>query len=330
MTISIIIPVYNVEKYLRQCIDSVLSQTFQDFEIILVDDGSTDSSGEICDEYVTKDDRIRVIHKANEGVSIARNIGIEMTSGELLMFLDSDDFLYPDALKVLYEASIETPCADIIISGMEKYFVSTDTKELFNLDANIYSKSLFGELSIYLKKKYFYGMVWSKLYKKEIISNNQIKFNENISYHEDELFFTQTLNASSNVKIISNTTYIYNRYDGTLTHRFVCPEIQLYTANMIYDEAKKISKKSEYHNYIMQEYANSLFNIIISMYSLSFYNKLSYKQRIEAIRKILKTAENRHISKNLNLLLNKAHFCSLSTYSIEAVGTLKYLKNIIY
>ena len=98
--ISIIVPIYNVEKYLSRCVDSILNQTFTDFELILVDDGSTDNSGKICDEYAEKDCRIKVIHKDNWGVSSARNVGLENSVGEYIMFCDSDDFVEKNAVSV--------------------------------------------------------------------------------------------------------------------------------------------------------------------------------------------------------------------------------------
>lgn len=102
--ISVIIPVYNVEKYLRECVDSVLSQTYSNLEILLIDDGSTDSSGEICDEYATRDGQIRVIHQKNGGLSAARNAGLDAASGQYICFIDSDDFVAPHFLEVLYRA----------------------------------------------------------------------------------------------------------------------------------------------------------------------------------------------------------------------------------
>lgn len=102
-TISIIVPVYRVEKYIRRCVDSILVQSFRDYELILVDDGTPDSSGAICDEYAARDQRIRVIHKENGGLSSARNAGIDAASGEYLFFMDSDDIIHPDTLRILYE-----------------------------------------------------------------------------------------------------------------------------------------------------------------------------------------------------------------------------------
>jgi glycosyltransferase involved in cell wall biosynthesis len=105
--ISVIIPVYNVEKYLRECVDSVLSQTYKSYEIILVDDGSTDGSGEICDEYIDGHSQVKVIHKANGGLSDARNTGLKNAKGEYVYFLDSDDYIVPDAFQKLINISIK-------------------------------------------------------------------------------------------------------------------------------------------------------------------------------------------------------------------------------
>ena len=103
MKISVIVPVYNVEKYLPRCIDSILAQSFTDFELILVDDGSKDSSGKICEAYVTKDDRVKVLHKENGGASTARNAGIEIARGTWICFIDSDDYVLPNYLQGMYE-----------------------------------------------------------------------------------------------------------------------------------------------------------------------------------------------------------------------------------
>ena len=102
--ISVIVPVYNVEQYLPHCIDSILTQTFTDFEVLLIDDGSTDNSGRICDEYAKKDNRIRVFHKENGGVSSARNVGLDNAEGEFLGFVDGDDILSPVYLMILLKA----------------------------------------------------------------------------------------------------------------------------------------------------------------------------------------------------------------------------------
>ena len=123
--ISVIIPVYNVEEYLRECIDSVLNQTFSDFEVILVNDGSTDSSGEICDEYVEKDERVTVIHQKNGGLSVARNIGLSEANGKYVYFLDSDDYISENALATLLNIA-ENDSSDIVFFDAVSF---TDTDD---------------------------------------------------------------------------------------------------------------------------------------------------------------------------------------------------------
>ena len=117
--ISVIVPVYNVEKYLRQCLDSVLAQTYRELEIILVDDGSTDGSGAICDEYATRDSRIKVVHQQNGGLSSARNAGLDLATGEYVAFVDSDDYIHETMLELLYQALVENN-ADTVICNFER------------------------------------------------------------------------------------------------------------------------------------------------------------------------------------------------------------------
>lgn len=136
ISVSIIVPVYNAEKYLRRCIDSILSQSFEHFELLLVDDGSTDSSGVICDEYATKDNRVRVFHKTNGGVSSARNLGIVKSCGEWVAFVDADDRLLKDALNILMNKSASG--TDLVICGYEIY--NEDGELIFTTDIEAQEK----------------------------------------------------------------------------------------------------------------------------------------------------------------------------------------------
>ena len=133
--ISVVVPVYNVEKYLSVCINSVLSQTFTDFELILVDDGSTDKGGDICDEYEKKDNRIRVIHQKNQGVSAARNAGIDLSIGEYLIFIDSDDTIDKNCLSILYKNLI-IENADISLCAYKKIYNNGKTFSINDSNSN--------------------------------------------------------------------------------------------------------------------------------------------------------------------------------------------------
>ena len=153
--ISIIIPVYNTENYLHCCIDSILAQTYTDFELLLIDDGSTDKSSKICDEYAEKDSRIRVIHKENGGANAARKLGIEKANGEYVIFVDSDDSILQNGIEKLLIISSENPMADIIVCHM-----NINTKIVSNF---VFVMDLFnGKCS---------SNLWSKLYKRNIIKD---------------------------------------------------------------------------------------------------------------------------------------------------------------
>ena len=177
--VAVIIPVYNVEKYLPQCLDSVISQTLQDIEIICVNDGSTDNCGKILQEYAAKDKRITVIEQENKGLSSARNAGFAKSTAEYVSFIDSDDFVHPQFLEVLYKAISQTKCE---ISGCDfKKIYDNEIPEQSNNIVKIYPA-----LDALLNRKNFiHYNVWNKLYRRDVIKD--ISFAEGIFY-EDWVF----------------------------------------------------------------------------------------------------------------------------------------------
>lgn len=198
--ISIIVPVYKVEKYLHRCIDSILSQSFTDFELILVDDGSPDNCGKICDEYAQKDSRVRVFHKSNGGVSSARNLGLDNATGEWIAFIDSDDYVDVDYLAELisYTQKYETD-----------YVVTLNTiKEYTKENRLVLYPDDYGQLfSCY--NFHNNGHPWGKLYKTEIIKNIHLRFNICVHLGEDAMFALQYLLETRNVVLISSNKYCY-------------------------------------------------------------------------------------------------------------------------
>ena len=179
--ISVIVPIYKVEKYLHRCIDSVLAQTFTDFELILVDDGSPDNCGKICDEYAEKDNRIHVIHKENGGLSDARNAGIDWafanSDSEWITFIDSDDWIHPKYLETLYNAVKETGC-EISICGYEETTGDSPKVDDINLQAVIVSTEDF-----FCEHNVNAVVAWGKLYKKELFREIRYPVGK---LHEDE------------------------------------------------------------------------------------------------------------------------------------------------
>lgn len=213
--ISIIIPVYNVEAYLQACLDSTLAQTYKNLEIILVNDGSTDKSGSICDQYAEQDSRIIVIHKDNAGVSAARNDGLKIATGEYICFIDSDDTVSPKLISSLYE-KIEQFDVDMVICGIEQHLpggiianncsslpscVVENKDQLF---INFFDKLPYREV--------LYGPV-NKLIKRQIAS--KVAFDERFKIGEDLLFSFECIEATTGIYIIPDTLYHYIKHPGS-------------------------------------------------------------------------------------------------------------------
>ena len=216
--ISIIIPIYNSASYLNQCIESILNQTYTDWECILINDGSKDNSGNICDNWTKRDDRIHVIHQTNQGVSAARNRGIQESKGEYITFIDSDDWVNKTYLYDLING-IKDSKTDLVVSGLVQEYTNGNNKKFVFPNSIIYEISSnhileFVEMN---KLALFYGPV-AKLYKSYIIKNNNIEFPIDYSYGEDLIFNYQYLNHIHRISNIPVNNYHYRIVgEGTLS-----------------------------------------------------------------------------------------------------------------
>ncbi|MGN1203385.1 MAG: glycosyltransferase family 2 protein [Eubacterium sp.] len=238
--ISVIIPVYKCEKYIGRCIESVLSQSYKDFELILVDDASPDKSFDICCDYQKKDNRVKAFSFDNAGVSENRNRGIERAKGEYICFLDSDDELEEDALRKLIDGIAE---ADIVIGGFTNIYA--DRTQQIIPDSGIYDINEFRATLFDLYKRNFINPVWGKLYKTDIIKSNEIKFPKNLSLGEDLLFVLDYLKVSSSVCLISESVYKYYRDTGSLSRSYSLKSLEAY---FIQHEAMlKVLDKKDIH-----------------------------------------------------------------------------------
>lgn len=208
--ISVIVPIYNVEPYLRRCVDSLLQQTCEDFELILVDDGSPDNCGAICDEYAAMDARVRVIHKPNGGLSDARNAGLKIAQGEYIAFVDSDDWVTPDYLERMLTAMLETGAdiceCDILRTSGEETALTKEhhAAELFTtVDA----------MEQLIHDGAFHQHVWNKLYRREVIAD--IMFPKGKT-NEDEFWTYQVFGNANKVVKIPNVLYFYFQRPGSI------------------------------------------------------------------------------------------------------------------
>ena len=205
--VSIIIPIYNVQEYLPRCIESVLNQTYKNFELILVDDGSPDRSGDICDYYAKKDSRIKVIHKQNGGVSSARNYGIKIAQGEFINFIDSDDWIPNDSIENLVNLQKENN-ADLVCCTYERYLLNSKIVPVKFCDKFFSVENVDYEEINVLLSDLFRGAC-TKLYKSSIIKVNNILFDEKVKIGEDSIFVYSYLSKSKTIRCSNLISYKY-------------------------------------------------------------------------------------------------------------------------
>lgn len=211
--ITIIVPVYNAEEYLDRCMNSILDQEFHSFEVILVDDGSTDASPLICDRYSGTDPRFITIHQKNSGVSAARNAGLNLAQGEYVMFLDSDDALLPYALDELMAHSNDE---DVIVGGYGVFVENVPKKEIKPKATTSYRGSEYPRFfqDNIVKNCEMLDCPWAKLFKRKVIGKT--RFNEELNYAEDKLFVFEILARSSSIMTVSAAVYGYYLRAGSL------------------------------------------------------------------------------------------------------------------
>lgn len=214
LKISIIVPVYNVEKYLPRCIDSILAQTFTDFELLLIDDGSPDNSGKICDEYAKSDKRIRVFHKENGGVSSARNLGLDNVKGEWIAFVDSDD-----TVSRLYLQNMANVIMDEDMMVLSNYRKETRTYCAVKLD-NVTLRNVDIVRYFIDNKVMALSAPYSKLYKQSIIRENSLRFPEGIQMGEDAIFIMRYLNHVTSVAVVDVCDYTVRDIEGSLSSKY--------------------------------------------------------------------------------------------------------------
>ena len=223
--ISIIIPVYNAAKYLRNCIDSVIAQTFEDWEMILVNDGSKDGSLAICQEYAAKDKRISVIDKPNGGVSLARNRGLEQASGEWITFMDSDDWLDDDAFQTYYEAAQKTG-ADIVKTGYRRVYSNVnDNHNLTWQEVTLTDKS---DTLAMLQQTGYFAFVWNMMVSARIAKS--LRFDETTPWLEDQFFGYECLIKAEKVTLLPRKVYNYRIHESGSLSGVTNPFVIAYSA----------------------------------------------------------------------------------------------------
>ena len=297
--ISIIVPVYNTGIYLKKCINSLLNQTLRDIEIVLIDDGSTDESRDICDEYAKKDDRISVIHKRNEDVSIARNIGIKKSKGKYIGFIDSDDWIesnmYQNMYKYIKDYDVDIVFCDAVTVYDDKQS-EIDSFTLLEKSRLITKDKIDSSLLIQMA-----GSVWRGLYKRELLQENDIYFPIDLKFSEDRIFNLYAIGYSK--KIFYDKTVYYNRYIrmGSAVNKYYSNMI-----NIVMDARRKIMEAIQvcWNNdeNIINGYELQTVGLCYTAINNEFY-KDSHLKYIERYKSIKKICDN-HILRNEIAKLN--------------------------
>ena len=283
--ISVIVPVYNVEKYLRQCVDSILVQTFTDFELLLIDDGSTDSSGKLCDEYAEKDARIKVLHQKNGGVGSARNLGLNQAQGEWVCFVDSDDWLdrncYSALMAETYVADLTYfGCCCCYMDGSRTAYIPYDS---YSTDRNQIEQRLY-ELKCNQQCFEYLGYTWNKLFKKDIIDRHKIRFIENLTVREDEMFTLSYARYIGSIRIKSCVLYNYRVISTGLTHAMKSAAEYLLLAENLWNVL------SSYRN---EKLIQSEYGAILNYYYIPITReKLGSSGWMNSVKRLMQFSEN--------------------------------------
>ena len=278
--VSIIMPVYNKEKYIKKAIQSVLAQTMQDWELLIIDDGSTDTSFEICSSF--KDERIKAVHVENGGVSSARNIGLDMAKGEYVTFVDGDD-----TISSLYLESLVISGSQLVISGLSRKNDNGDIiNEVFPFYEGKYSvNKLYKEFYRQELANGIYGFVAGKMVKRSIIENNQIRFDERICLAEDYDFFLKVYQCIDEIIFIKKSYYFYldvNGCDFNVKPEDIPSQLKIQMRTRIF--LKKHDGFSEEDEKIMSKRVGGLIYTYLIVNNFVQYN--SFKEYIEKIREV--------------------------------------------
>ena len=311
--ISVIIPIYNVEKYLKECLDSVVNQTFKDIEIICVDDCGTDNSIQIAEEYAKKDERIKIIHhETNKGLAISRNTGMDNASGEYIFFLDSDDYILPNILEKLYE-NICTTQADIVLSRPIAFADDNNNKNIIRRTEEMndwiekyktgyYQICIDNYISLTNK---ILVTAWGKLYKKDFLEKNHLRFIEKKVIHEDEGFWLKVCSCFPIVIYIEDIGIMYRiRNDSIMdlrkneqsNHDFLCnvKDAAEYFCKYRKKYAKEFIKQiknNEYYCYFFEKKLSFLYryrwfenNKVIAILGIPIYREKITKNNKKIVR----------------------------------------------
>lgn len=295
--VSIIVPVYNVERFLVQCIESILKQTYQQIEVLLVDDGSTDNSGVICDKYAEKDMRVKVIHQMNMGLSGARNTGIASASGKWISIVDGDDWLDRDAIEKLVSGVEEESDCDVYIGSFyASYPKQEHADSFFNQKRIVFTHDnmqllqMSGLVMTSISKKKTVmnvGVTWARLYRTEFLKKNKLSFRVGLKRMQDATFHLYAYEYASKVVFVDIPIYHYRLWNGSAAKRY--QEFEQTASEIIAEMAAYVERFHPSEQFMRCYYSKItlLFIEIIKLTYVPSANPLSRQEKISDIKRIL-------------------------------------------
>lgn len=295
--VSIIIPIYNTEKYLEECLNSVVNQTYKNLEIILINDGSKDNSLKICRQYETIDNRIIVIDKENSGVSNTRNVGIQASTGEFITFVDSDDWLELDAIETMVNC-INKHNVDVVRTN---FAINNEVGKIPKKLEGKIDKEKINELLYYFLNAEIPAYMCLFLIKREIIIENNLKLNENLVMMEDTLFFVNLVQYVNSIYVLNKKTYNYRIYQDSSSNSIKRVEKNIKSVLKVNEEINKIISEN------LVEITNRTEFRIISDFIIKMY-EYNYESKLEVLNYLKEDS-------NFNRIVNNLKYKYLNKYS---------------
>lgn len=331
--VSVVIPIYNVEKYIKKCVDTIVNQTYKNLEIILVDDGSPDNSGYIADSYASSDHRIKVVHKKNGGLSDARNTGMEISNGDYICFVDSDDYIELDMIEKVLEKALTTD-SDVILFGLynevlDEHEEIIEQERVFIDNANLQLMTS------------VIGYAWNKLYKSAFLKSKNFAFQKSLSLIEDIIFNEKIFLNANKIEYLKDPLYHYiNRNRPTLVKKYYEDSYKLH--KMGFQARRNVVLKLFGENYLTKEIlSNSYIGGIRYCCSNMFYfkNDLSLESKYRKIRLMVNDVDTIEQIKYYNpinvsdqilklCILYKSPILLSTIYLIRSIGILKRKKQV--
>ena len=304
MIISVIVPVYNVENYLEQCLNSIIHQSYRNLEIILVDDGSVDQSARICNEFSRKDSRIKVIHQVNSGVSVARNTGIEAATGDYITFVDSDDWLETDMYKAMCDIAKSTQNVELVMCDFVNVKSNTNVNISSDIRGGYYTKKeIISEIYPTLLVTEYFGRipivsVCNCLFKKELLMQNKVSFEVDLRYSEDYLFMAQVMLHTDTFYYLKGYNYYnYRQYEQSRSKKFQFE----WWSNLLFlnNKMKNLLSDTKEYDFSRQIKLQLIHSALFLSSSISSNKNIHYGQKLILLKELFNDSDLKAAFSNL-------------------------------